>query len=46
MVFGQEVDKVISQPEVSGQVTKAVLICFPVPVEALTAIKSFLEDLK
>ena len=46
MLFGQEVNVVISQPELSSQVTKAVLGGIPVPIEALTAIKSLLEYLE
>ena len=46
MVLGQEVNVVISQPELSVHSTKACFILSPVSVEVLTAILSALEDLE
>ena len=46
VVFGQEVNVVISKPELSSQVTKAHFILSPVSVEVHAAVLSELEDLE
>ena len=46
MVFGQELNVVISKPELPSQGTKALLILSPVSVKVLTAALSALEDLE